>query len=127
MSENNDSVGKVHDIVLKSLDKIDRITDHLRTDLQSVRTEVQGMAVEMAKAEAIPRELDKLNQRVADIDSKLTALSTAQAAASAVQGRLERWLPYLLAVGLGGNYVRDFVQADAVVIQSPTSQAATED
>ena len=85
------------------------------------------MAVEMAKAEAIPRELDKLNQRVADIDSKLAALSTAQAAASAVQGRLERWLPYLLAVGLGGNYVRDFVQADAVVIQSPTSQAATED
>ena len=48
MSENNDSVGKVHDIVLKSLDKIDRITDHLRTDLQNVRTEVQGMAVEMA-------------------------------------------------------------------------------
>jgi len=83
---------------------------------------VQGMAVEMAKAEAIPRELDRLDGRVTDIDAKLAALTAEQAAASAVQGRLERWLPYLLAIGLGGNYVRDFVQADPVVLQSPASQ-----
>jgi len=126
MSESNDSVGKVHDIVLKSLDKIDRVTDHLRTDLQNVRQEVQGMAVEMAKAEAIPRELDRLDGRVTDIDAKLATLTAEQAAASAVQGRLERWLPYLLAIGLGGNYVRDFVQADPVVLQSPASQPVGE-
>ena len=110
MTQSSDNVGKVHDIVLKSLDKIDRITDMLRTDIQTIRGEVQSMAVEMAKAEAIPREMDRITLELRKLDSRVDVVVQEHAASQAVQSRLEKWLPYLLALGLGGNFLHDFVK-----------------